>query len=134
MNFEITKSKIIPFTINDIKAKETLIQFITSHNCAPLDVAYQSKIKSIHYIYYPVRFFNIKYTADWSATSIWKEKEAYNVQETVTVYYDYHGQEHSKPGFDHFSSHGSYTHSSSTAGGDHVRPWTPQQKLVNKTK
>lgn len=128
MNFDISKTKMIPFKVAENKISDLFLDWIILGDNTPLDVAYKAKINGSKKVYYPIRRFTIKYDAEWSATSIWEHKEEYTEYQSKTVYIDYYGKEHDKAGFDDFYK-GSRIGTSSY-GGKNKRPWTPQQKMV----
>ena len=127
MNFEVSNCQIVPFSLSENDVRDQFIDFVIDGENSPLDVAYKATIKDIKKEYYPVRCFDIEYSANWSATSIWEHKEEYTEYEPKTVYIDYYGKEHDKPGFDHFSN-GSYI-GTSNFGGQGKRPWKAQQTI-----
>ena len=46
MNFDITKSEIIPFSLTDKEIFDKWIDFLIRGNDVPVDIAYKSVIKS----------------------------------------------------------------------------------------
>lgn len=132
MNIDMATTKIIPFSFSEDDANKEFVQFLVSGHMAPVDVAYYSKIKSLKRLYMPVRNFELKYTCDWEATSIWKEKQARTITETQTVYVSrLTGEESKKMKYDYHGL-GSSVRSSSTRV-DGAIPFMPQQKIVSKT-
>ena len=133
MNFDITKSEIIPFSLTDKEIFDKWIDFLIRGNDVPVDIAYKSVIKSAKKEYYPVRCFNITCSAEWNAISIYEHRESYTEYQPKTVYYDMDGKEHDKPGADYTDITGKYSRPSISS--DAVkRPWTPQQKYIPVTK
>ena len=132
MNFDLTKSKLIPFSVSEKEVRDRFLDFIIDNDNAPVDVAYTAKIISVNKVYFPIRCFDIEYSADWSATSIWEHKEEYTEYEPKTVYIDYYGKEHKSPGFDKF--HNGTHIGTTTIASSGTRPFKAQQKMVPITK
>jgi len=132
MNFDLEKTKFVPFSISEKEVRERFYDFIIDNDNAPVDVAYNAKIVKVNKIYYPIRCFDIDFYAEWSAMSVWEHKEEYTIYESKTVYIDYYGKEHDSPGFDHFVN-GSHI-GTSTFGGSGKKPFKPMQKTVPVTK
>lgn len=133
MNYDVLKSKIIPFDVSNEDLKNGFLEFLVEGDNTPIDVACEFSNMKIQKVLYPIRCFKINYTADWSATSIYEHKESYTEYETKTVYYDMYGKEHNKPGEDYTDRSGKY--SAPKMSSDSVRrPWQPQQKMVPVTK
>lgn len=132
MNFDVLNSKVIPFNLSEKLLREEFLDFVIDGENTPLDVACNSIITEIKKYFYPVRCFNMYYSAEWRATSIWEHKEAYTEYQNKTVYIDYYGKEHNQPGFDYYYN-GQVIGSSST-GGKGKKPWRVQQKTIPITK
>lgn len=131
MNFEISSAKIIPFTLSNQDVKDSFLENIIKGDDVPVNIALESQITQINSFFYPIRHFHATYSADWRATSIWEHKEPYVVYDSKTVYIDREGREHSRPGADYTDRSGRYPASGSNAV---KHPWTPQQKIVQRTK
>ena len=56
---------------------------------APLDIAYQAKVQKMERHFYPNRYFDVSYSAQWDALSIWEHEEPYTIYQSKTVYIDY---------------------------------------------
>lgn len=132
MNFDVSKAKVTPFSLPEQEVGNRFLTFIIEGDNTPLDVAQEAKITQVKKLFYPIRCFTVGYTAQWSATSVWEHKEKYTVSETKTIYIDYKGEEHDRPGFDHLDRRGREVASISS---DAIRrSWTPQQKVIQVPK
>ena len=136
MNFDVSKSKVIPFTMPESEVYGHFIDFLIEGDNTPVDVAAHSKIVEKKKQFYPIRCFDITYSAEWQATSIWEKEEYYTEIQTKTVYIDYFGKEHDSPGYDYFSDRGGIPYSSGNIGGKNNRPWRamPKQESVQKKR
>ena len=132
MNFNLSKAKVVPYSVCEDEVNNIFLNFVIQGDNSPIDVALQAKITEVRRLYYPVRCYDITYSAEWSATSIWEHKETYTEYKSKTVYVDYSGKEHNSPGFDRYFK-GSVISSSQFAGKD-TKPWTPISKTVPVTK
>lgn len=132
MDFDVLESKVVPFSLTEEAVRERFLDYVIEGENTPIDIACNAVITTIKKALYPVRCFDVTYSAHWSATSFWEHKEPYTEYESKTIYIDHYGKEHSSPGFDMFHN-GQVIGSSSSAGKD-KRPWRPQQKTIPITK
>lgn len=132
MNFNVSKAKVTPFSLPEEEIGSLFLGFVIQGDNSPLDVAQEAKITAVKKLFYPIRCFEVSYTARWSATSVWEHKEKYTVSETKTIYIDRDGGEHDHSGYDYTDRQGRWVPSISS---DAIkRPWTPQQKVVQVPK
>lgn len=132
MNFDVSKAKVTPFSISEKEIGNLFLGFVIQGDSTPLDVAQEAKITEVKKLFYPIRCFEVSYTARWSATSVWEHKEKYTVSETKTIYIDRDGGEHDHSGYDYTDRQGRWIPSISSDAIKH--PWTPQQKVVQVPK
>jgi len=128
LNFDVSNTDAVPFAVTEKDIRESFLDWVIVGDNTPIDIACNAVITEIKKFYYPVRYFDVTYSADWSATSIWEHREEYTEYEIKTVYFDMNGKEHNNPGEDYTDRSG---HSSSRfSSGAIRRPWRPQQKNV----
>lgn len=125
-------SKLVPFSISEEQVRDRFIDWIIEDENAPIDVAYTAKITRIKKLFYPVCCFQITYSASWSATSIYEHQEEYEVYTPKTVYIDYKGRQHDRPGEDYLDDRGRQGPKLDTNTTRH--PWQPQQIMERSTK
>lgn len=112
------------FIKSEEEARKEWLSLLTDDKTVPIDVAYRATYE-IRKEYYPYAVYSISCSGEWSAKSIWEHKEEYQVAREETVYIDYQGKEHSKPGKD----------MDQLRGGTIVyRPRDPRYRTVYETK
>ena len=118
-----TPDRMIEFSYDKDELKDKFVTWIASLEDAPIDVAL-SEVTYIEKKYYPVYIFHFRYSASWSATSVYIHHEDYVVYESQIVFVDNYGHEHSKGGVDR-----SYKN-----GVEVETPWQAISKQVPVTK
>lgn len=135
MDVNLKTAKVIPFSLSEDDLKMRLLDFLVEDEHAPLDIAYQAKVQKMERHFYPNRYFDVSYSAQWDALSIWEHEEPYTIYQSKTVYIDYYGKEHDSPGFDRYHRGSCIgTIQGSSGGGEDCRPWRVQQKSIPITK
>ncbi len=129
MDFDVTKSKVVPFSLPEQEIGTRFLCFLNEGESAPLDVTHKATILEIKRRLYPVRCFDVVFTAQWEARSIWEHTETYTEYQPKIVYIDWNGREHDEPGADYTDYTGKYTRVRMQSDAI-KRPWRPMEKTV----
>jgi hypothetical protein len=96
------------FLLSEEENRQELLDWLSNDEKSPADIAQKVNVQTQEKHYIPVFYFDINYTAHWSATSIWEHEETETTYESQVVFVNSMGQERN-------------------IGGD---GWTPLSKTV----
>lgn len=130
MEFENTY--YIPFSAKKETVENSFLFWAYEKRELPIDIQKTAKLLEVTSFYVPMRkFYNIKYKADWEATSIWERTEQYTENESKVYYIDDIGRKHR-------TSSGASLHSDRKnfvpQAVSVMEPVTKNRKVIDKTQ
>lgn len=92
---EFENKYCIPFEAKKETVENSFLFWTYEKRELPIDIQKTANLLEVTSFYVPMRkFYNIKYKADWEATSIWERTEQYTENESKVYYIDEIGGKH----------------------------------------